>query len=212
MRTQALVPVGWQSAETPLPPMPSVPVQFAVGYRPDGVYFFIDVADPDRFPARQNDLTYCGDGVEVYVDHDGAFNNAPDFDDTGTVQFIARAPDSDTAPRTDGGEYFARRMYGGVWQAGYGAFPYAGGYTVEAFIDAAALGLASWTPAAGSHVGIDISINLSRADGAVIPIGECSQNRRLGQFFLRIDDTLLGEYAAGAPYYWPTAFCTAQLE
>lgn len=101
---QTLVPVGWDSSVLPLPPVPDVPVRFAAGYRPDGVYFFVDVSDPDRFPAPSTELSYCGDGVEIYVDHDGVFTEAPSFDSAGSMQFIARAPATATEPSADGAD------------------------------------------------------------------------------------------------------------
>jgi hypothetical protein len=212
LELQTLVPVGWQSRATPPAPLPDVPVRFAIAYRPDRLYFFVDVADPDRFPARAQDPSYCGDGVELYVDHDGVFTSAPELDWPGTTQFIGRAPPDATTVKSDGGERYAQHEYAGVWQGAYAAYPRSGGYTLEAIIVAGDIGLASWSLVAGGRVGVDLSINVSTPDGAKVAVSGCPQSTRLGQFFLRIDESHIGDYAAGAPYYWPTAYCSALLD
>jgi hypothetical protein len=208
---ETLVPVGWQSGEVPLPPVPNVPVQFAIAYRADALYFFLDVADPDRFPARSQDASYCGDGVELYVDHDGMLAEAPLYDTIGALQFIARAPVDAMTPRTSGEVYFRQGLVG-AWQAGFVATPRSGGYTFEAVVDAATMGLGSWSLASSGRVGIDLSLNLSTSDGATVQSSDCPQNVRLGQFFLRIDTSMLAQYGGGAPYMTSTAFCIAQLD
>lgn len=205
---QRLVPVGWLSKEQPLA-VPDVPVHFAIGWRPDGLYMFIDVADPDRYPSTTTQ-TYCGDGAELYVDADGEHPAAPEFEAMGVRQFIAPAPRDDTTSRADG-DYWLKGVQLGAWSSGYGVFPRPGGYALEAMIDAAVLGVSQWSLAAGDHVGVDLGVNLSRPDGTPVPIPECPENLRLGQFFLRIDDSI-PVLADGAPFWAPTAYCTAELE
>jgi hypothetical protein len=207
---ETLVPVGWLASDASAP-LPDIPVQFAVAYRPDGVYFFVDVADPNLFPARPQDFSYCGDGIEIYVDHDGVFTNAPQFDIPGAVQFIARAPETATAPRSEG-EYYVDRSLGGTWSTQMVAVPRSGGYVVEAFIDAPAMMIGSWPLAAGERVGFDLGVNVSSPDGSVVQGNDCPQSCRLGQFFLRIDEANANEYAGGAPFVYPAALCSALLE
>jgi hypothetical protein len=208
---QTMIPVGWQSSVMPLPPVPDVPINFAIAYRPDGLYIFVDVADPSRFPARMQDPAYCGDSIELYVDHDGVFGAAPQFDAVGALQFIARAPDTDTLTRVDG-EYYMMTNLVGAWQTGYAVVPRAGGYVFEGFIDAGVMQLADWSLARGNRVGFDLGFNVSRTDGATVPLSECPQNLRLGQFFLRIDETFAEQYGGGAPFWVPTAFCSALID
>lgn len=209
LQLQALVPVGWESSVVPLPPLPSVAARFAIGYHSDGLYFFVEVDDASRFPASE--LSYCGDGVELYVDHDGALTNPPDYDAAGTRQYIAIAPANDTSPRTEGDVWVATALEA-AWQSGFATFPRPGGYSLEAVLDASALGIAQWSLGPGGRVGVDISIDVSRDDGAAVPLDECPENRRLGQYYLRIDEAYLDEPAAGAPWMFATAFCTPVLE
>src|SRR5688500_2421346 len=105
LRMQTLIPVGWQdTGDLGTAPI-DVPVELAIAYRPDGLYFVVDVRDADRFPAPPACGSYCGDAVELYVDHDGEFPAAPDYDAIGAMQLITRAPATSTAPRSNG-EYF----------------------------------------------------------------------------------------------------------
>ena len=208
---QRLVPVGWlPSVSGSTAAMPPIETSFAVGWRLDGVYFFIDVRDPDRHPPPLSVLPYCGDGVEVYVDSDGAYPAAPSYDAPGARQLIARAPQTDNMPEA-GGAIWLVNMQNGPWTTGFTAYPQVGGYSFEAFIDAAALGLATWSLASGGRVGIDLSINASTPDGSPVPIPDCNPNLRLGQFFLRFDESY-PTIREGAPFTVPTAFCTATLE
>jgi hypothetical protein len=209
---QTLVPVGWQS-KTPSPvAQVEVPVRFAIAYRADQLYYFVDIADPDHFPSADADSSFCGDGVELYIDHDGVFANDPDFDYPGTTQFIGRAPIDASTPKLDLGERYAERSLKGAWQSSYGAYPRAGGYTFEAIIVASDLDLASWSLVAGGRVGIDLSVNFSTTDGSLVSTTECPKGTRVGQFFLRVDEAHLTDYAQGAPYYWPAAYCSALLD
>lgn len=205
--TRRLEPTGWTSRVTPLPPVPDVEVLYALGWRPDGLYFFVDIGDPDRFPSTQ--LSWCGDGPELYVDSDGMYPAAPGFEPIGTRQLIARAPADNTTPRSEG-DIWNEAILLTAWTNGFTVVPRPGGYRLEAMIDADQVGLAQWSLSAGGKVGFDLGVNLSRSDGAVLPISDCSQNRRLGQFFLRIDDSQPTGF--GEPSNVPTAFCTATLE
>jgi len=211
LRMRTLVPIGWQSNEQPLPPMPDVPVQVSIAYRPNGLYFFLDISDPNRFPALMQEVAYCGDSVELYIDHDGVLDVAPDYDPIGALQFIGRAPVDETTPRSDGEVYLPTTLLH-AWQTGFVATPRPGGYTLEAFIDATAMGLGSWSLASGSHVGIDLALGLSTADGSLVPLVECPQSTRLGQFFLQVDESMLQVYGRGAPYKTSTALCFPALQ
>lgn len=172
-----------------------------------GLYFFVDVGDPDRFPSTQ--LSWCGDGAELYVDSDGLYPAAPGFEPTGTRQLVARAPTDDATPRSDG-DTWNDGIFVAAWANDFVVVPRAGGYYLEALIDAGELDLGQWSLSAGANVGFDLGVNLSRPDGAVIPNSDCSQNRRLGQFFLRIDAS--NPTGGVEPHNVPTAFCTATLQ
>jgi len=195
--------VGWIGSG----PMPDVPVALAIGWRTDGLYFFVDVTDAGRFPATQ--ASYCGDGIELYVDIDGMYPGAPEFDVGGARQFIARAPASSTAAMQ--GDTWLKGALTGSWQGDFATFPRAGGYRLEAMITGTSMSVPGWSLERGMAVGVDVGINVSTQDGSLLPLPECSQNTRLGQFFLRVDDTIANPLDA-APFWVPTAFCTAVLE
>jgi hypothetical protein len=85
--------LGWNSSQS----MPSdTHARYAAAWRPDGLYFYVEVDDPLRLSALASDVDpWCGDGVELYADADGKFYSAPDFDDPGTMQLLAVAPARD---------------------------------------------------------------------------------------------------------------------
>lgn len=198
-----IAPVGWLSEENaPLPA--DTTASYAIAWTPSEVYVAIDVTDPHRQPPVASCAAYWGDGVEVYLDADALYANAPFYDAPGTRQFIARAPADDTTSVTDG-EMYADRMYIAAWPSGFATFPRAGGYVLEARFGASELGLPSWQMAAGARIGFDLGINVSAPPGTVLT-GCNGDSRRLGQYFLRIAPN-----PTGSPFQDVTAFCTPML-
>jgi hypothetical protein len=198
-----ITPVAWTDTG-----VPNVTARAAVAWRADLLYVYIEVDDPALHPAGMTDDAYCGDGVEVYVDDDGTFAAAPDYDVPGTSQLIVAAPVNESSVSTQASR----------WAAGAGELPWPGrrmvmrgrpgGYALEVFVDANALGLSSWSLAAGDRVGFDLSINVSTADGT--PTGDPADcGSRLGQFFLAAtpDPTPCG----GLPFCDARVFCRPTL-
>jgi hypothetical protein len=205
-----VTPVGWTSNMSPIPA--GFSARLAAAWRPDGVYFFLDVTDATRLPPSAGTDVWCGDGIELYVDDDGSYTAAPMYDAPGTIQVLALAPADDTSSVTTGGQRY-RSPNGGLvsaWSSPrYGAFPRPGGYTFEAFIMADDLDRASWTLAAGGAVGLDVSINVSTSADPP-PNGEMAEcGLRLGQFFLRIAETPCGNSCL--PFTNASAFCNPML-
>jgi hypothetical protein len=205
-----ITPVGWTSTTSPLPA--GVSARLAAAWRPDGVYFFVDVDDPTRLPRPASTGVWCGDGVELYVDDDGSYMAAPMYDAPGSIQALALAPGDDATSVSTGGERY-RSPNGGLvsaWSSPrYAAFPRPGGYTFEAFIMADDLDLPSWTLAAGGAVGLDVSINVSTSADPP-PASETAEcGLRLGQFFLRVAGPPCGPSCL--PFSNAAAFCNPVL-
>jgi hypothetical protein len=181
---------------------PDAVASYAVAFRPNGLYFYVQVTDPTAVPAAQGAPADQGDAVELFVDADGSFSAPPAFDGSGTRRFVVAAPSN--------GAVAARR--GDAWTSGTsGSSPWAStqfvaksksfGYVVEAFVSAADLGLQSLTLAAGSTVGFDIAIDVSYPTEATTG----ANGRRMGRYFLHVGS------GAVTPDQDVRAFCTPTL-
>ncbi len=204
LELRTLAPAGWNGTD-PLPP--SNTAEFAVGYRPDGLYFFVHVTDPNRVPPKIGDEAWRGDGVEMYVDTDGVFAAAPAFDDPGTRQVQVAAPIDSLTSSTRGELYTCGNTGSRVaWTAPrFIAVPTPDGYDVEAFVTAEEIGVASWTLAPGSRVGMDLGVNVSDPDTSTY---EAADGYRAGQYFVRVANADAG---LPGPFQNVAAFCTPLL-
>jgi hypothetical protein len=207
----ALVPVTPQdwSGPSPLPPFPpGNSCELAAAWRPDGLYVFIAVTTPAYFPADTGSPIYDGAGVEIFVDNDGVYANAPTYDNPGTIQFIVPAPPSGAtvSTRADG---LRNSVDFETWTSSqFGVYPTPAGFTFEGFIGAADLGLTSWSLASGSAIGFDIAIDVSYTTSAQTG----TQGHRVGQYFFHVAPPPVGDAAAiGLPFQDPRAFCTPTL-
>jgi hypothetical protein len=170
--------LGWTAGDAGVP---NVTAEYAIAWRPGGLYFFVRVHDASRAPADVGTPTWYGDGAELYVDDDGVFAAPPSFDTVGTRQLISSAP-VDAVTSSLRGEIYDQGAAGFPipWTpTTFVSVPTPDGYVLEAFVTAAHLGLATWALAAGAHVGWDIGINMSYPD----PSKTGAQGHRLGQFF-----------------------------
>ena len=201
-----LIPVGWRGGGSGAPPL-TVSATYAVAWRLDRLYLFVDVSDPDRF-SRQPE--FCADGVELYVDSDGTFAGQT-YDDPGTRQFTVAAPADDVTTLRSGGVYVDRVRRGTWTSTRFGAFPREGGYTVEADVTAADLGLATWSLT--DRIAFDLGIDVSTPDGSpgplLSPLCPSNGDLRLGQFFARINENTSN--CDNRPYCDVAAFCTPTL-
>jgi len=200
LRLVSLVPVGWTASE----PIPSGHnAEFAIAWHADGVYFFVHVATPTLRPPDATDPSYCGDGVEVYLDADGMFTAPPGYDEPGTRQLIVPAPIGATSTRAHG---YVSAGGEAEWAAGRAiAMRTDDGYVVEAFVKREDVFLSPGTFSASGDVGIDVSVNVATTvDGP----GVCG--RRLGQYFLQ-SATSMGGACGGLPFCDVRAFCTPTL-
>lgn len=199
----------WLDPNTPELP-PEMRVDAALAYRSDGVYFYLAVEDPTLNPAPLDALDYCGDGVELYVDDDGAIQAPPAYDTPGTMQFVVAAPPDAAAPARRGQRFlFPNTPSGdstdlGAWTSGdFVAVATASGYAVEAFVVARDLDLDAWTLAPGRKIGWNLSFNV----GGPQPPGIDACTTRNQQFHFRLADS----GACTPPYCNASAFCTPTL-
>lgn len=201
MYLEEVIPVGWGGAD-PIPD--GVSAHYAVGWRPDGLYFFVNIRDPDRNAALAEDHPWMGDAFEIFVDHDAIYETAPPlFDPVGTRQFFVGAPSDETSD-ADRGEVRFPDEYS-VWPGSWIAVPTSYGYNVEAFITASDLELTAWSLSVGDQVGIDLGHDVS------VPSGEVGiDGNRLDQYFLKLLDDPQGD-DNDFPFNNEAAFCTSTL-
>ena len=208
---EPVVPVGWRNQESPLPDGNTA--LFGAAWRPDGVYFFTVIQDPDRAPAPlpsdgEDDWNlWQGDSVEIYLDHDGVFD-APlgTYAEMGTRQVIVAAPENENeenaaraAVRLSDG---SSDIYSPYDAAKWVSRPIPGGYVIEAFIDAEILNLTVLDFEAGQTVGINFGHNVS---GDNAPDGN-----RLSQYFMKVREPLLGD-DNDYPFRNEATFCESLL-
>lgn len=202
-----LPPTSWDSNQ-------SVPsdnhARYAAAWRPDGIYLYVEVDDMLLLPALMtDDGPWCGDGVELYVDSDGLFPSPPDYDDPGTMQFIAASPSLDDVPIALPQLYHTRQPGSPIreWSGGHMMVARDNGYALEAFFTATDLELDSWSLASGESVGLDIAINVSVEDAS--DNAKCGY--ALGQYYLRVSDSPCNNQNC-RPHTTIEAFCSAVLE
>jgi hypothetical protein len=185
--------------------------RYAAAWRPDGLYFYVEVDDAKVVAALKNDKgPWCGDGIELYADNDAVYTAAPNYDPTGTIQLVARAPGDDPTGNvlaTDGRYHTRSSKPLGVWAtSGHVSVLRDNGYALEGFVSYEDLYLNSWTLSAGGKVGFDIAVNVSADSGQK---AACGTN--LGQYYLRVS-SLPCNGDACRPYSNVAAFCTPTLD
>lgn len=181
--------------------------RFAAAWHAQGVYVFFAVTDDNRLVADATQPVWQGDGVEVYVDDDGAFSDASEYDNPGTTHLLYGAPARDqdagkprverttrvNMPRPE--PWPAARVY---------ALATATGYVLEAVVTALDLDLAAWSLQPNMRIGFNVGINASLPSPIV-----GSPNRRAGSYVLRTDPA--GAIPASFPFNTNAAFCTPTL-
>jgi hypothetical protein len=182
----------------------AVRAQLAAAWRADGLYLFVHItgAGPTRYPAPSGAHSYCGDAVELFVDDDGQYDVPTQYDDPGTIQLVAAAP-SNSVTTESVGEMWRGASFVAPWTGRYVAVRTGDGFDVEAFVVATDLGLSSWSLAQGSHVGLDVAVDLG---DPTMPATSCP---RLGQFMMQIPDPEAGGCNRAACN--TSAFCNPTL-
>jgi hypothetical protein len=198
-------PVGWNNSVDALPD--GHEMAYTVAWYSTGIYFYIEVIDPDRNPPEAGDNLYLGDGVEVYVDHDGNYlTPPPDYDYFGTRQIILPAPVDDVTPTASGTIRTATGwLFDPLTGDQWAVIPTPGGYVVEIFVIPENLNLIAMNYEAGDHIGFDLAQNVS------VPPGDTGvEGNRLGQYFLKVREPFLGDMN-DFPWSNESVFCTAIL-
>jgi hypothetical protein len=198
----ALTPVGWSGPGTP-----DATATYAVAWRPDGLYFFVDVTDPSLVPAESTELTWQGDAVELYMDSDGVYAAPPAYDNPGTRQFTVAAPPTAQSSVARAQIWYTGSVNGADWTSTqFRAFGTPTGYVVEAFVTGPDLGLSTLSLAAGGQVGMDLSIDVSYPTDQGPDAG--GPGNRIGQYYLHVAAPDAG---GGIPPFDPRAFCVPAL-
>ena len=152
--------------------------RFAAAWFDTGIYFFIEVTDPDIYPPAASSPAYYGDGAEFFVDHDGVFTSSSTYDNPGTRHVIIPAPPSKSERSSRAELYLTNGFTANLPADHFVGVPTATGYVMEVILTTTDLGLATWTLNQGQQVGIDIGHNVSYSDGQT-----GSNGYRLGQYF-----------------------------
>ena len=196
-----ITPSAWNGA-APVPTRHAA--SFALAHRPDGIYVYIEVRGQTPIPHPSTDPIYCGDAIELYLDADAVIASTGTYDSPGTVQMIAAAPASLAAPNAHAERFVAGATQGAWTSTEYEIAWLDDGYVFEAFVVAADLGLASWSPA--TALGLDIVIDVGAAAGT--PDLRCGL--QLGQYFLRVS-SVTPSSCGGEPWCDTRAFCVPAL-
>lgn len=200
----ALQPLPRRGWNTSAPFPEDFVARYAMAWRPDGLYAFVQITTP-RVQASVIPNLFCGDAVELFVDADGTFSQAPAYDAPGAVQIVIPAPASNSDSEVADLYRTYERL--GPWsQPSLVARRTTDGYVVEALVTASALGLAAWAPS--GKVAFNIAIDVSGMPGAS---RDFACEGRLGQFALRVDPGA-NPGACALPYCNLQSFCTASLQ
>ena len=120
----------------------------------------------------------------------------------GTIQLVAEAPRSVSTPGRVG-EGYRNTVDQGPWASSqFGTFSTASGFVFEGFVAGADLGVPTWAPASGGHIGFDVSVDVSFTTAAMTG----SVGHRAGQYFFHVAPSPIG-----LPYADPRSFCTPIL-
>jgi hypothetical protein len=180
---RTIEPLDWTSA-TPIP-ADHLGARLAVAWHPEGIYFYVEVTDSSVSRATSDNPVWCGDSIEVYVDSDGLYPDAPNYDDPGTIQLIAAAPSGASQPVSRDGERYRDGELASPpsWNnTEHGTYFTDSGYVFEAFVTAEDQDLSSFSLAPGDHIGFDIAINVTLTSAGQAP--DCDVH--YGQYFLTI--------------------------
>jgi len=181
-----------------------VSLRLAAAWFDGGLYVFVEVIDPNRYPAQGSDDVFMGDGIDLYVDHDGVFNAPGVYDDPGTRSMAVAAP-IDAATSSTRAELYMPFVLVGQWGGESIAVPTAEGYRIEMVVTAATLGLSSWSPSPSAPFAFDLGHNVS------FPAGETGvEGLRLGHYFLQAAAGADGDFE-DYPFYNSAVFCVPTL-
>jgi hypothetical protein len=193
-------PLGWKGPNA----VPDRRASYAAAWQHDGVYVYIEVHGPAIAAHPANEPLFCGDAVEIYVDADAEGDDAGTYDAMGTMQFVIAAPSATGS--MDAWRFIQGNPQGAWISKSLKVTALADGYSVEAFINAADLGLWQWSPTV--ELGFSIAIDVA-ADPSAAIASRAGCTAKSGQFFLRLGDP--HGSCPGEPWCDARAFCQAAL-
>ncbi len=182
-----------------------IKAEYAVGYTPSGLYYFVRVTKANLRPAEAQDALFCGDAVQLFADSDGEHPAAPDYDVPGTAQFAVPAPDGAAAPSRRGSVYVSAPAGPSMtpWTSpNFVSIATADGYAVEAFLSAGDLGLPQLFLQPAARVGFDVWICIG---GERLATNDCGN--RITDYGLRAADQGIFR----GPHFNSAAFCNPTL-
>jgi hypothetical protein len=192
-----LEPLGWNGAG----PMPAKTASYAAAWRPEGLYIYVHVAEQPVASHPDNQPIYCGDAVELYVDGQGTADDDAGTYGMGTMQFVIAAPSPNASMEA---ARFSNGVPQGAWVSNdFHTSATPDGYSVEALITAADLGLWQWMPSDRLRFSIAIDVAGTAGDANL----HCGL--QAGQYFLKVSEATLD--CKGEPWCDVRAFCSAGL-
>jgi hypothetical protein len=200
LQLSPMQPLGWKG---PNPP-PNKRASYAAAWAHEGLYAYVEVHGQPIARHPEAEPTFCGDAVELYVDADAEGDDAGTYDAMGTMQFVVAAPTDAAAP--DAWRFIQGNPQGAWISKSLRVSALPDGYSVEAFITAADLGLWQWNPT--QQLGFSIVIDVAGDAGADTPT-RSGCTKATGQFFLRLGDP--HGNCPGEPWCDARAFCDAAL-
>jgi hypothetical protein len=189
-------PLGWNG----LSPSPEKRASYAAAWHRDGLYVYVEVHGALTVPHPSGQPIFCGDAVELFVDADAESDDAGTYDATGTMQFVIAAPSG--GQPMDAWRFIQGNSQGAWIAKALQVSALSDGYSVEAFVTAADLGLWQWNPS--QQLGFSLAIDVT--DPAASRSG-CET--KTGQFFLRLGDPRGS--CPGEPWCDAKAFCDPEL-
>jgi hypothetical protein len=192
-------PLGWKGPSA----SPAKRASYAAAWHRDGLYVFVEVHGEPTVPHPLGQPIFCGDAVELYVDADAKSDDAGTYDATGTMQFVIAAPSG--GQPIDAWRFIQGNSQGAWIARALQVSAHPDGYSVEAFVTAADLGLWQWTP--DQQLGFSLAIDVTDPADAAVSRSGCEA--KSGQFFLRLGDPRGS--CPGEPWCDAKAFCDAEL-
>lgn len=197
-----ITPAGFRGSSD----APNQSASYAAAWSPQGLYVYVEVHGSEVAPHPPDQPIFCGDAVELFVDSDANYDDTGAYKANGTMQFVVAAPTAGASGTMDAQRFVQGKPQGAWVTPALRVSALADGYSVEALIGAADLGLWNWSPM--TQLGFSIGLDLAAAPGGAGPSPSgCAE--QAGQFFLRVTDP--HGACDGGPWCDARAFCTAQL-
>jgi hypothetical protein len=125
---------------------PNQSASYAAAWSPQGLYVYVEVHGSAAAPHPPDQPIFCGDAVELFVDSDAKFDDTGAYKTNGTMQFVVAAPAPGAAGAMDAQRFVQGKPQGAWVTPALRVSARSDGYSVEALIGGADLGLWQWSP------------------------------------------------------------------